>query len=92
MMPAFMIVQVTISDDKAYAAYRDAVVPLIEKFGGKSLRNGKAERLEGDAGGIALFEFPSLEAIQSFWNSNEYVPIKELRRGAAKLDIWAVPA
>jgi uncharacterized protein (DUF1330 family) len=32
-----------------------------------------------------------MEAIHSFWNSSEYVPMKELRRDAANLDIWAVP-
>jgi uncharacterized protein (DUF1330 family) len=38
-----------------------------------------------------LFEFPSMETIHQFWNSPEYIPVKELRRGAAILEIWAVP-
>lgn len=32
-----------------------------------------------------------MEAIHTFWNSREYVPVKELRRDAANLDIYAVP-
>jgi uncharacterized protein (DUF1330 family) len=40
---------------------------------------------------IALFEFPSMDSIREFWNSPEYVAVKELRRGAAVLEIWAVP-
>ncbi len=68
-------------------------MPLIASFGGKHVRGGKAELLEGqqEGRGIALFEFPSMEAIHAFWNSSEYIPVKEIRRGAATLDIWAVP-
>jgi hypothetical protein len=36
-----------------------------------------------------MFEFPSMKAIHAFWNSPEYVAVKELRRDAATLDIWA---
>ena len=92
-MTAYMIVLGAITDDERFAKYRDAVMPLIAKFGGKHVRGGAAELLEGQQDGrrIALFEFSSMEAIRSFWNSPEYVPIKEIRHGAAALDIWAVP-
>ena len=92
-MTAYMIVQSTISDEEQYARYRRAVVPLIERFGGKHVRGGAVELLEGrpDERRIALFEFPSMEAIHQFWNSPDYIPVKELRRGAAILEIWAVP-
>lgn len=92
-MAAYMLVQGTISDEKRYGEYRQAVVPLIEAFGGKHVRGGTVELLEGqrDERRIALFEFPSMEAIRAFWNSPEYGPIKELRRGVAALEIWAIP-
>ena len=32
-----------------------------------------------------------MEAVHQFWNSPDYIPVKELRRGAAILEIWAVP-
>lgn len=53
----------------------------------------RIELLEGNHDGrrMVMFEFPSIEAIRAFWNSPEYVPVKELRRDAANLDIWAVP-
>ena len=92
-MTAYMLVQGTITDEKQYGKYRQAVMPLIEKFGGKHLRGGTVELLEGqqDERRTALFEFPSMEAIRMFWDSPEYGPVKLLRRGAADLDIWAIP-
>ncbi len=92
-MPAYMIVRSLITNEGQFAKYRDAVMPLIEKFGGRHVRGGTVELLEGEQDGrrIALFEFPSMQAIHSFWNSPEYAPVKEIRRGAAVLDIWAVP-
>ncbi|MFT8246966.1 DUF1330 domain-containing protein [Roseomonas sp. BN140053] len=90
---AYMLVQGTITDEEQYGRYREAVMPLIATFGGKHVRGGTVELLEGqhDERRTALFEFPSLEAIHAFWNSPEYGPVKELRRGAADLQIWAIP-
>lgn len=94
-MPAYLIVQRTISDEGQYQKYRDAVLPLmIGKFGAKVIvRSGDIQALEGQHDGrpMVVFEFPSMEAIHAFWNSPEYQPIKKLRQGAAVLDIWAVP-
>ena len=41
-----MIVQSTISNEEQYVRYRRAVVPLIERFGGKHVRGGAVELLE----------------------------------------------
>ena len=93
-MTAYFMVQSTINDEQRYQKYRDTVIPLIGKFGGRFVvKGGKAEALEGHHDGrrMVMFEFPSMEAIHAFWNSPEYVPVKEIRRGAATLDIWAVP-
>ena len=92
-MTAYMLVQGTITDEEQYGGYRQAVVPLIEKFGGTHVRGGPVELLEGrpDERRTALFEFPSMDAIHAFWDSPEYGPVKALRRGAAELEIWAIP-
>lgn len=71
------------------------MVPLITRFGGGHVTGSVGvERLEGheDERRIAMLDFPSMEAIRAFWNSSEYVPVKEIRQGAAVLDVWAVPA
>ena len=93
-MAAYFIVQSAISDEQQYQKYREAVIPLILRFGGKFVVKGsKVDALEGHHDGrrMVRFEFPSMDAINAFWNSPEYVPVKAIRQGAATLDIWAVP-
>ena len=93
-MTAYLVVEGSITDPAKWAEYRKAVVPLIARNGGKHLTGaGHPELLEGTRHGliIAIFAFPSVEAIHGFWRSPDYVPVKEIRRGAADLDIWIVP-
>lgn len=94
MMTAYLVMQITVTDPKRWADYRDAVMPLIARFGGRHA--SKAEgvaMLEGrtDERRIAIFEFASVDDIHAFWSSPEYGPVKELRQGAAVLEAWAVP-
>ena len=92
-MAAYLIVQSTIRDEPRYQKYRDAVIPLMARFGGKFIvRGAKVEALEGrhDGRRMVIFEFPSMDAIHAFWNSPDYVPVKKIREGAAALDVWAV--
>ena len=51
------------------------------------------EVLEGehDQRPVVMFEFPDMQAIQTFWSSPDYVPIKKLREGIATMNIWAFP-
>ena len=50
---------------------------------------GQVEQLEGkpDNRKIVVSEWPSMEAAQSFWNSDEYAELKQLREGAAEIDV-----
>ena len=92
-MPAYFIVQSTISDEAQYQKYRDAVIPMMAGYGAKIVvRGAKVEALEGHHDGrrMVIFEFPSMAAIKAFWESPEYVPVKKIREGAAVLDVWAV--
>jgi uncharacterized protein (DUF1330 family) len=94
MMPAYFVVQATITDEPQYQKYREAVVPFIARFGGKfAARGAKVEVLEGehDTRTVVMFEFPTMEAIHAFWNSPDYVPIKKLREGIATLNVWVFP-
>lgn len=92
-MAAYFIVQSTIADEARYQQYRDAVIPLMARFGARIIvRGAPVEVLEGHHDGrrMVIFEFPSMDAIHAFWNAPEYVPIKKIRDGAATLDVWAV--
>jgi uncharacterized protein (DUF1330 family) len=98
-MPALFIIQAEVSVDgvlKArYREYQARVQPMIEAHGGRFRASGVGlEVLEGahDGRRLIVFEFASMEAIRSFWNSPEYAELKALRAGAARIDAWAVPA
>ena len=48
-MSAYFVVQATISDEPQFQRYREAVVPLIARFGGKIAAKGaKVDVLEGE--------------------------------------------
>jgi uncharacterized protein (DUF1330 family) len=93
-MPAYMVVQINITDPDRFAQYRAAVPGVVASFGGRYMARGaQVEVLEGSHDGrrLVLFEFPSMDAIRRFWNSPEYAKIKPLRENAAEIDAWAVP-
>ncbi len=92
-MTAYLIIEASVTDEDKWTRYREAVVPLIQKFNGRHLsRSGAAQVLEGsNPGRIAMFEFQSVEAIHDFWNSPEYAAVKALRRDAATVSAWAIP-
>ena|SRR5215475_10256670 len=75
------------------AASVDAPAPLIAKFGGRFLvRGGKHEVLEGTwrPHRLVVIEFPSMEALTSWYNSPEYAPLLALRQPAATDHLVAV--
>jgi uncharacterized protein (DUF1330 family) len=86
-MAAYLIVDVRISDPDAYARYRAAVEPTLAPYGGKFLvRGGAIEPLEGewDLARLVVIEFPSVERAKTWWSSEAYAPLKELRQSAAR--------
>jgi uncharacterized protein (DUF1330 family) len=94
MPAAYMIVQIKITREEGWSAYRQRVAELFAQYGGHSLvRGGPVEVLEGSYDGrrLVVFEFPSMEVIRSVWNSPEYAEVKKLREGAGELDVWAAP-
>lgn len=91
-MPAYLVMQITITDEEKWGNYRDAVMPLLARFGAKRMTKGDGlQLLEGrdDERRIVMFEFASMDAIHAFWDSPEYRLVKELRRDAATLEAWA---
>lgn len=93
-MAAYMIARVKITNPDQYSQYREAVPRVIAQYGGRYLvRGGEVLTLEGSYDGrrLVMFEFPSMEAIQHFWQSPEYAAVKKLRADASDLDVWAVP-
>ncbi|SDQ24647.1 DUF1330 domain-containing protein [Pseudovibrio sp. Tun.PSC04-5.I4] len=66
--------------------YGNAIHPLMEKYGGELLVGGDPKQFmdmyEGEwkeGARFTLFRFPSMDALQSFWNSEDYQKVKHLR-------------
>ena len=59
------------------------VKPLVESMGGEYLaRGGAQDVLEGDWNPtrIVLFKFPDMASSRRLFSSDEYAPLRELRR------------
>lgn len=92
-MSAYIIANVEVTDAAAYDRYRKDVPATIEKYGGRFLvRGGAVEALEGDfvPKRIVVLEFPSLERAKAWWDSAEYQPLRTLRQGASRGDLFVV--
>ena len=83
-MATYMIVDVNIHDVDAYEIYKSQVTPIIKKFGGEYLvRGGAHEVLENDLWSptrMVMVRFPDKKSALDFIHSEEYAPVKKMRR------------
>ena len=92
-MPAYLIADIEVTDPVAYEEYKRRVPAVITAYGGRYLvRGGASEVLEGvwRPKRTAVIEFPTLAAAKSFWNSDEYRPLREIRERSAKSSVMAI--
>ena len=93
-MAAFLVSRVRVTDAARFEAYRTASMPIVKSFGGEYVaRSDKVEALDGNfpGGRVVLMRFPDTAAARAFWNSAEYRKAREIRLGAAELDLWLLP-
>ena len=89
-MPAYMVVQATVTKPEQFTEYAQRMPALVEKYGGTyRVRGGEVETLEGDWGYQALIisEWPSMDQARSMWHSDEYAELKKTREGAADVTV-----
>ncbi|MDP6895525.1 MAG: DUF1330 domain-containing protein [Rhodospirillales bacterium] len=85
-MAAYVIVQVTVSDEEAYAQYREQVPATIAKYGGEYLvRGGDMEILEGEwpAPRCVVLKFKDMGSAKAWHGSEDYKGPMALRHKAA---------
>ena len=89
-MSALLSVTVTIKDPEKLKNYISQVPATMAPHGAKMVARGKvAKALNGEVAHQmeALFEFPSEDAIDAWFNSDAYQAIVAIREEAAHMDI-----
>ena len=94
-MTAYMTVVLTVTDTSWIGEYVRHVPAIMAKYGGAPVTvSGPVEVLEGEIvpSQIALFSFPSIEALKGFMADPDYAPWKEARLAGSNASIFAFNA
>lgn len=87
-MSAYLIVDTQIDNPEAYEEYKRLAKPIAEKYGGVyRARGGTLDLVETDLWTptrMVIIEFPDMAAARAFVDSEEYAPVKPLRRQNAR--------
>jgi uncharacterized protein (DUF1330 family) len=86
-MSAYLIATVRVDDTETYKKYTAQTPAIIAKHGGRFLvRGGPVETIEGKPFGdrLVVLEFPSADAVKTFYASPEYEEVKKIRQAASE--------
>ena len=89
-MAAYLIGDVEVVDAAGFGEYQRQVPATVAAYGGRYLaRGGAVETLEGSWSPTrcVILEFPSMAQLKVWWNSPEYVPLRELRARTTRSNI-----
>lgn len=94
-MTAYILADVAVEDMEAYrdSGYLEATPKIAAKYGGVyRARGGRQELLEGDwePTRMVMIEFPDMEKLLAFTQSEEYAPWREIRQKLAVSKIVAI--
>ncbi|MEU8241120.1 DUF1330 domain-containing protein [Actinoplanes missouriensis] len=89
-MTAYVVIDLDVASPEGFQEYLDGVGPLLERAGGRNvLTEPDALVLEGDwqPPTLVIHEFPDKAAVQRFWDSPEYQPLKDIRRRHSRVRV-----
>ena len=92
-MPAYVIVDVNVTDPIRYEEYKKLSGPSLVPFDGRFVvRGGRVKVLEGKRtpGRVVVLEFPTREQAESWWSSETYRAAKAIRHAAASTEMILV--
>jgi uncharacterized protein (DUF1330 family) len=93
-MPVYVIADVReVRDVETLVEYRRRNTDAVANHGGRFvIRGGESTVLEGEwpTRRIVLIEFPDADAARAWWESEEYTPLKAMRREASDTNIVMV--
>jgi len=86
-MAVYLIADIKVTDDAWIPDYAANVHDIVRNHGGKYLsRSGNITTIEGEGLGttvVALLEFPSMEAVQAFYNDPAYAKYRQARQAGS---------
>ena len=85
-MSVYSISSITVKDWDTYQEYMKRASEIIAMYGGKYLvRGGEilADSTSWHPKRVVILEFPTIEQMKAFRDSDEYKPVAELRHKAA---------
>jgi uncharacterized protein (DUF1330 family) len=92
-MPAYVIVDLTVTDQATMDEYRKQVPATLAKYGGRFLvRGGAHQTIEGSwkPNRMVVLEFPSMDQAKRWYDSEEYREPKAMRLRAGNANLIMV--
>lgn len=93
-MKHYAVAELDVTDPAWVRAYVAEVTPMVEGRGGRYLaRTATIEQIEGErtpAQVVLIIEWPSKQAADEFYESEEYRPHREARRAGARNEFLLV--
>jgi uncharacterized protein (DUF1330 family) len=89
-MPAYVVVNVKVTDPVAYEKYKALAPAAIARHGGRYLvRGGATEVLEGEwaPDRFVVLEFPDADAARRWYDSPDYRAARDARKDAARMSM-----
>ena len=87
-MKHYAVAELDVTDPAWVRDYVAEVTPMVERHGGRYLaRSADIELMEGEQAPpqlVLLIEWPTRQAAQDFYDSEEYRPHREARRAGAR--------
>lgn len=92
-MPAYVIVDIDVTDPAGYEEYKRLAPPTLALYGGRYLaRGGSTEVLEGDwtPKRLVILEFADRAHARQWLESPEYSPARQQRQRTARTNMVVV--
>jgi len=92
-MAIHLIIDIRVNDKEKFMEYAKGVQSTVKKFGGQYIcKWGKPENLEGEwnVNRIVIIQFETADKAKAWWGSDDYRPLKSLRREAANTRVMLV--
>jgi len=92
-MPAYVVVDIDVTDPARYEEYKRLAPPAVAAYGGKYLaRGGQVDVLEGtwQPSRLVILEFENAARAKAWVESPEYAPARAMRQASARTNMVVI--